>query len=330
MNLFSLIIPVYNRPDEVDELLSSLVGQSDNYFEVIVIEDGSTKDCKEVVEKYIDKLNISYFLIANSGPGQARNYGAAYAKGDYIIVLDSDCIAPENYIKLVREELSNNPVDAFGGPDKALDNFTPLQKAINYSMTSLFTTGGIRGRKKKIGKFYPRSFNMGIRRNVYEQLGGFSKMRFGEDIDLSIRIYKADYKVALFPSAFVYHKRRNNFKTFFKQVYNSGIARINLFKKYPDSLKLVHFFPSFFSIYTIIALLALPWSILGVISILLYLFIILIDSSLQNKDLKIGLLSVSASLIQLIGYGSGFIVAFWQRIILRKSEFSSFEKNFYK
>lgn len=329
MFFFSLIIPVYNRPDEVEELLDSLTRQTDSYFEVIIIEDGSTKDCKAVVNKYIDKLTISYYLIPNSGPGRARNHGANYAKGDYLIVLDSDCIIPENYIKSVRAELKN-PVDAFGGPDRALDTFTPIQKAINYSMTSLFTTGGIRGQKKKIGKFYPRSFNMGIRRNVYTELGGFAKMRFGEDIDFSIRIYKAGYKVALFPSAYVFHKRRNNFRTFFKQVYNSGIARINLYKKYPDSLKLTHFFPSAFFLYSLLAILAFPWCIWGIIFLLFYLFVIFIDSTIKNKSLQVGLLSVIASVIQLTGYGLGFLAAAWRRVILRKDEFSSFEKNFYK
>ncbi|NDV68895.1 glycosyltransferase [Dysgonomonas sp. 25] len=328
--LFSIIIPVYNRPDEIDELLSSLVEQTDTDFEVIIVEDGSSIACKTVVEKYAGKLPVAYYLIENSGPGQARNYGAKQASGDYLLILDSDCIIPPAYIASVRNELQETNADAFGGPDRALDSFTPVQKAINYSMTSLFTTGGIRGQKKKIGKFYPRSFNMGIRREVYEKLGGFAKMRFGEDIDFSIRIYNAGYKVALFLSAYVYHKRRNNFKTFFKQVYNSGIARINLYKKYPDSLKIVHLFPSAFLLFLILSLLTAYWCVAGMACISLYTLIIFLDATIQNKSPYVGLLSILASFTQLIGYGSGFLSAFWKRVILGKDEFSAFDKNFYK
>ena len=234
---YSVIIPVYNRPDEVDELLQSLTMQHFKDFEVVVVEDGSSIPCKEVVERYADRLNIKYFSKPNSGPGQTRNYGAERSEGEYLIILDSDVILPEGYFDAVEKELLASPVDAF----------TDIQKAINYSMTSFFTTGGIRGGKKKMDKFYPRSFNMGVRRAVYEALGGFSKMRFGEDIDFSIRIFKNGYTCRLFPDAWVYHKRRTDLKKFFKQVHNSGIARINLYKKYPDSLKLVHLLPAVFT-----------------------------------------------------------------------------------
>lgn len=328
--MFSIIIPVYNRPEEINELLESLTQQTEKGFEVIVVEDGSTVDSQAIVNSYTDRLNISYYKIPNSGPGQARNYGAKQAFGEYLLILDSDCILPPAYIASVQQELQETQADAFGGPDSALDSFTSLQKAINYSMTSIFTTGGIRGQKKKIGKFYPRSFNMGIRREVYEQLGGFSKMRFGEDIDFSIRIYEAGYKVALFLSAYVYHKRRNTFRSFFKQVYNSGIARINLYKKYPDSLKLVHWFPASFLLFLIASILGVYWCIAGITCIFFYLFLIFIDSSIRNKSLTVGFLSILTSLTQLIGYGSGFLSAFWKRVILRKDEFSAFEKNFYK
>ena len=225
---YSVIIPVYNRPDEVDELLQSLTAQYFKDFEVVVVEDGSSIPCKEVTDRYIDRLNIKYFSKPNSGPGQTRNYGAERSEGEYLIILDSDVILPERYFDAIEAELLASPADAFGGPDRAHDSFTDIQKAINYSMTSFFTTGGIRGGKKKIDKFYPRSFNMGVRRTVYETLGGFSKMRFGEDIDFSIRIFKGGYTCRLFPDAWVYHKRRTDLKKFFKQVHNSGIARINL------------------------------------------------------------------------------------------------------
>ena len=214
---YSVIIPVYNRPDEVDELLQSLTRQSFKDFEVIIVEDGSSVPCKNVADRYQDILNIRYYSKPNSGPGQTRNYGAERSRGEYLIILDSDCILPEDYFQEVEKELQETPADAFGGPDRAHASFTDVQKAINYSMTSFFTTGGIRGGKKKMDKFYPRSFNMGVRREVYEALGGFSRMRFGEDIDFSIRIFKGGYRCRLFPGAWVYHKRRTDLKKFFKQ-----------------------------------------------------------------------------------------------------------------
>ena len=235
----SLIIPVFNRPNEVEELLESLTRQTARGFEVVIVEDGSTIASDEVADRYRDRLAIRYIRIPNGGPGNARNVGARESKGEYLIVLDSDCVLPPGYIQAVRDGIARTGADAFGGPDKASDDFTDVQKAINYAMTSFFTTGGIRGGKKKMDKFYPRSFNMGIRAEVFRALGGFSRMRFGEDIDFSIRLFKGGYKVCLFPSAWVYHKRRTDWRKFYRQVYNFGIARINLYKKYPDSLKVV-------------------------------------------------------------------------------------------
>ena len=225
---YSIIVPVYNRPDEVDELLESLSNQTQQDFEAIIVEDGSVKPCKDVCDKYADILALHYYAKEKSGPGQSRNYGAERAKGDYLIILDSDVVLPPDYLTAIDQVLAQNHVEAFGGPDAAHPSFTPVQKAISYSMTSFFTTGGIRGGKAKLDKFYPRSFNMGIRRDIYQQLGGFSKMRFGEDIDFSYRIVEAGYMPRLFPEAWVWHKRRTDFRKFFRQVYNSGIARINL------------------------------------------------------------------------------------------------------
>ena len=327
---YSVIIPVYNRPDEADELLQSLTRQSFKDFEVIIVEDGSSVPCKDVAERYQNILDIHYYAKPNSGPGQTRNYGAERSRGEYLIILDSDCILPEGYFAAVEEELQKAPADAFGGPDRAHVSFTDIQKAINYSMTSFFTTGGIRGGKKKMDKFYPRSFNMGVRREVYETLGGFSRMRFGEDIDFSIRIFKGGYACRLFPGAWVYHKRRTDLKKFFKQVHNSGIARINLYKKYPKSLKVVHLLPALFTIGIVFLLLyslVCSWSLS---LLLLFALIICVDSTLRNKSFKIGLLSILASFIQLIGYGTGFLRAWWKRCVLGKNEFAAFEKNFYK
>lgn len=344
---YSIIVPVYNRPDEVDELLGSLVDQTEKDFEVIIVEDGSSVTCEKVCNGYKATLDIHYFMKENSGPGQSRNYGVARAKGEYVIILDSDVVLPPGYIESVSDELEKAPADAFGGPDKAHSSFTDIQKAISYSMTSFFTTGGIRGsKKKKLDKFYPRSFNMGVRRDVYNKLGGFSKMRFGEDIDFSIRIFKAGCKCRLFPESWVWHKRRTDFRKFFRQVYNSGIARINLYKKYPESLKLVHLLPMVFTVgvLSLVVISAVgrvlmhyddidrwywlcagPW-----LPILAYCLLIFVDSSRQNRSLKIGLESIAASFVQLMGYGFGFIEAWWKRCVLGKDEFSAFEKTFYK
>ncbi|HJC98325.1 MAG TPA: glycosyltransferase [Candidatus Phocaeicola merdavium] len=327
---YSLIIPVYNRPDEVDELLESLTRQHFQDFEVLVVEDGSSVPCESVVDRYATSLDIHYLKKANSGPGQTRNFGAERSRGEYLLILDSDCVLPPNYLDAIEAELQKEPADAFGGPDRAHESFTRVQKAINYAMTSFFTTGGIRGGKKKMDKFYPRSFNMGIRREIYQDLGGFSKMRFGEDIDFSIRIFKAGYRCRLFPDAWVWHKRRTDWRKFFKQVYNSGIARINLYKKYPESLKLVHILPAVFTLgVCAILLLSLlcPWSLL---LLFVFVLVILIDASLQNKSLFIGVLSVIAAFIQLIGYGTGFLSAWWKRCVCKEGEFAAFEKNFYQ
>ena len=381
---YSIIVPVFNRPDEVDELLQSLCGQTIKDFEVIIVEDGSTKPCEEVCKKYEGQLDLKYFMKPNSGPGQSRNYGADRALGEWLIILDSDVVLPKGYLLAVNEKLRINNSDyyqntdsgecsnhnssslilhqvaAFGGPDAAHPSFTPIQKAISYSMTSFFTTGGIRGGKKKLDKFYPRSFNMGIRRDVYQQLGGFSKMRFGEDIDFSYRIVEAGHQTMLIPEAWVWHKRRTDLKKFFRQVYNSGIARINLEKRHPGTMKLVHMLPMVFTV-GVIALLLLfclgaalyiegEWldanglrptdnmhqgvgfmfCILALLPLLLYSLIIFIDSSIRNKSLWVGLLSIPAAFTQLMGYGFGFIEAWWKRCVRKKDEFTAFEKNFYK
>lgn len=345
---YSFIIPVFNRPDEVDELLESLTRQHTADFEVLIVEDGSSVTCEDVCRKYEKCLNLRYFQKTNSGPGQSRNYGAERAVGEYLIILDSDVVVPEGYLEEVERELGREPADAFGGPDAAHDSFTPTQKAISYSMTSFFTTGGIRGGKKKLDKFYPRSFNMGVSRTEYLRLGGFSNMRFGEDIDFSIRIFKAGLRCRLFPGAWVWHKRRTDLKKFFRQVYNSGIARINLYKKYPESLKMVHLLPMVFTVGVIVLVLLsaagsamtccdvpnrkawcwvalLPW-----VPVSAYCAIILADSAVKNRSLRVGLISVPAAFTQLMGYGFGFIEAWWKRCVIKRDEFRAFEKTFYK
>ena len=327
---YSIIVPVFNRPDEVDELLESLCHQDVKDFEVIIVEDGSKKPCKDVCDKYASILDLHYYYKENSGPGQSRNYGAERANGEWLIVLDSDVVLPKYYLRNVENGMRNE--DAFGGPDASHPSFTPIQKAISYSMTSFFTTGGIRGGKgKKLDKFFPRSYNMGIRREVYQELGGFTKMRFGEDIDISYRIIEAGYKTALIPEAWVWHKRRTDFRKFFRQVYNSGIARINLEKRHPGTMKLVHLLPTVFTVGVLGCLLLAPFCYgLTLLPLMLYCLLILADSSRQNSSLWVGLLSIPAAFTQLMGYGFGFIESWWKRCVLKQDEFTAFEKNFYK
>lgn len=332
---YSIIIPVYNRPDEVAELLQSVAEIPANLsapsFEILIVEDGSSLPCREVVERYAEILPVRYFTKPNSGPGQTRNYGAERASGEWLLILDSDVLLPKEYLMAVDRFLMAHPeVDAFGGPDMAHESFSPVQKAINYSMTSFFTTGGIRGGKKKLDKFYPRSFNMGIRAEVYRRLGGFRAMRFGEDVDFSYRMVEAGYRTALIENAGVFHKRRTDLKKFFKQVHNSGIARVNLTILHPGSLKLVHLLPAAFTIGVIVLLLGgLVWPFAWTL-LLLYVLLVCVDSTCQNRSLKIGLLSVAAAFVQLCGYGSGFLSAAWNRWVLRRENKDAFVANFYR
>lgn len=314
MRYYSIIIPVYNRPDEVDDLLYSLTLQTYTNFEVLIIEDGSTVPCETVVQRYEEKLKIRYFVIPNGGPSGARNYGARISEGEYLLILDSDCILPETYLEAVERSLNETKADAFGGPDCAHPSFNAIQKAISYAMTSFFTTGGIRGGKKKLDQFYPRSFNMGIRRDVFIKLDGFdTSMRYGEDIDFSTRIIQGGYTTRLFPEAYVYHKRRTRLIQFFRQVEHSGEARIALTQKYPSTLKIVHCLPAVFVMGVLgLCLLGIlfPWLYL---LLLLYVLLLFIDATYQYKgNIWIGMLSVAAAFTQLFGYGTGFIRAWWK------------------
>ncbi|MDR1743530.1 MAG: glycosyltransferase [Dysgonamonadaceae bacterium] len=327
--LFSIVIPVYNRPTEVDELLESLVAQTVDSFEVIVVEDGSVEKSDAVVDRYRGRLTIKYIDKPNSGPGLSRNAGAAQAENDRLIFFDSDCIVPPDYLRRVSDFLDKNKVDAFGGPDAALPSFTTVQKAINYSMTSFFTTGGIRGGRKSMDKFHPRSFNLGVSKQAFDAIGGYGTMRFGEDIDFSLRLLENGFSTALIPDAFVYHKRRTDFKKFFKQVYNSGIARVNLHLVHPGSLKPVHLLPSVFAITMVLAFVLSVFCPILVLIPLFYSLLVFMDAAIQNQSAKVGLYGIAAAWTQLFGYGTGFIAAAWKRIVLGKKEYKAFEKKFY-
>ena len=299
---YSVIIPVYNRPDEISELLASLARQTYTDFEVIVVEDGSSVKSEDVVRQYEPNFKIKYLFKQNEGPALARNHGAMHSEGDYLLILDSDTVLPKGWFEAVDEAVVRDLPDAFGGPDRASEDFSPIQKAISYSMTSFFTTGGIRGGKRKITRFYPRSFNMGVRKAVFAAMGGFAPMRFGEDVDLSMRIVEAGYKTQLIPGMWLYHKRRTDFRKFFRQVMNSGKARIALTRRHPGSLKLVHLLPLGF----VFASLILPFD-------LIYALLVFVDSTKQNKSPKIGLLSVAAAYVQLWGYGLGFVAGLFSK-----------------
>lgn len=319
---FSIIIPLYNRPNEIDELLYTLTQQSYLQFEVLIIEDGSTIDAKEIVNSYSDRLDISYYYKENEGQGLARNYGFELARGDYFIVFDSDCLIPSNYLETVKNYLLEHRLDAYGGPDGAHSSFSPVQKAISYSMTSPFTTGGIRGNKKHIGRFHPRSFNMGISREVWEKTGGFILTRLGEDIEFSIRIQSMGFKTGLIPGAVVYHKRRTNLIQFYKQLHFFGRARINIYKHFPAELKPVHFFPAFFTIFLLFSLIVNigGFALAEFCNTFLAVYILLIffHSWAKNKSAKVAFLSIAASFVQLCAYGLGFMQDFWKRIILKQ------------
>ena len=304
---YSVIVPVYNRIDEVDDLLRSLAGQRGGDFEVIIVEDGSTAPCGETVEKYRDALDVKYHYKENEGRSIARNYGLERASGDYMIFFDSDCVIPSDYFIKLDKALTAKPLDCFGGPDAADESFSDTQKAINYSMTSFLTTGGIRGGKVQLERFTPRSFNMGYSRRVYERVGGFREM-FSEDIDMSTRVRQAGFSIGLIREAFVYHKRRVDFAKFLRQVYVFGMSRITLRLLYPDSLKAVHTLPAIAVILGVACVvLAITVSWWWIVPIAMYLLAIFVTAWIATRRLNIAVMAVPASIIQLRGYGCGFI-----------------------
>ncbi len=308
---YSVIVPVYNRPEEIDELLKSLTRQTYNNFEVIIVEDGSEDRCEHIAEKYSDQLNLRYYYKENSGQGFSRNFGFRQARGGYFVVFDSDCIIPSHYFEAVNRYLRLNDVDCWGGPDRAHPSFSPLQKAISFSMTSFFTTGGIRGRKNHIGTFHPRSFNMGISREVFEKTGGYRITRMGEDIEFSLRIIQQGFRAGLIAEAYVYHKRRTDFRQFYRQLHFFGRARVNIKRFYPDELKLVHLLPVLF-------LIGIPLSVIFLIAGIpclkwiialypIYALILFMSAYQAEKDAEIAMLSVAAGYTQLTAYGVGFL-----------------------
>ena len=330
--LFSLIIPVYNRPDEIEELLESLTLQTYlNPYEVVIVEDGSVNPCDDVVRRFTGRLNISYYTKPNTGPGDSRNYGMRAAKGDYFVIFDSDCVIPAHYLQSVTDNLNQKYTDCFGGPDGALNTFSDVQKAINFAMTSFLTTGGIRGKSEKIEKFQPRSFNMGISKEAFLATGGFGKIHPGEDPDLSLRLWKMGYATSLFKDSYVFHKRRIDWEKFYIQVNKFGKARPILDKWHPEFKKITFLFPSFFIIGLIGSLILLLNNVhLFIYLYILYFILTFILSGINNKSIKVGVLSVAAVFIQFYGYGTGYIKSFTKIHLLKEKPEEAFPELFFK
>ena len=314
--LFSIIVPVYNRPDEISDLLSSLAAQTDKGFETIIVEDGSTVVCRNQCEAHINDARVKYFYKDNEGRSIARNHGMDRANGDFFIFVDSDCILPPDYIAKLRKSLADAPADCFGGPDAAHESFSDTQKAINYAMTSFLTTGGIRGGKVSMEKFTPRTFNLGFSKEVYEKVGGFREM-FSEDIDMSTRIRLAGFRITLYPDVAVFHKRRVDFKKFWRQVHVFGMSRITLQLLYPGSMKAVHWLPALFVIGAVAMIAGAFFCKWLLIPLLVYILALWIWGIVSTRSLKIGTMGVGAAMVQLTGYGTGFIRAYVWKIILR-------------
>lgn len=330
MTDFSIIVPVFNRPDEIEELLASLAQQTDKKFEVVVVEDGSTIRCDAVIEKYSSIITINYYYKKNERPAIARNYGMARARGNYFLFFDSDCILPPDYIETLRKELAENRLDAFGGPDMASKDFNTDQKAISYAMTSFFTTGGIRGGGEKISKFYPRSFNMGVSREVYEKVGGYPivKMHPGEDMVFAIEIIRQGFTTGLISGAKVFHKRRTKLSQYYSQVFKFGKTRIIISKVYPETFKLFYLLPTAFMLGTLGLLLLSLYSLWFLVPIVLYALVVFLHSAFIN-GLKVGALSVLTAYIQHFGYGMGVLRAITDVFVLKKDEYGVLKDGFY-
>ncbi|MBD0823105.1 glycosyltransferase [Aestuariibaculum marinum] len=329
---FSFIIPVYNRPDETQELLQSFENlNTKTPFEIVIVEDGSSITSKAVVDSFKGKLNISYFFKKNSGPGDSRNYGMHKAKGNYFIILDSDCILPPQYLNEVEKSLTENYVDCFGGPDAAHESFTNLQKAINFSMTSFITTGGIRGNKKSVDTFEPRSFNMGISKQAFEASKGFGYIHPGEDPDLSIRLWNLGYKTKLIPEAYVYHKRRISWRKFYIQVNKFGMVRPILNVWHPQTKKLMYWFPTVFSLGFLLSIILLLFQVDAFFKLyVLYFSIAFITALISTKSIVVSVLSLIAISVQFFGYGYGFLKSTWVVSVLKRNPESQFPKLFFK
>lgn len=330
--LFSFIIPVYNRPNEILELLESfLIQEPPIEYEIVIVEDGSTITSKQVVDNFKSQLNISYYYKQNSGPGDSRNFGMQKAKGNYFIILDSDCILPKDYVIELEKNLKAKYVDCFGGPDAAHHSFTNLQKAINFSMTSFITTGGIRGNKNSVNKFQPRSFNMGISKKAFNATQGFGRIHPGEDPDLSIRLWNLGFDTAFFETVYVYHKRRISWSKFYTQVKKFGMVRPILNTWHPSTKKITYWFPIAFVLAFILSVLAAFFNLMLPIYLILgYYILAFIVALIETKNIIVAFQSLIAITIQFFGYGIGFLKSTFFVGILKRNPEKQFPKLFFK
>ena len=328
----SFIIPVFNRPDEIEELLGSFKAlQSQKSFEIVIVEDGSTNSCKKLVEKYNDELDVAYYYKENSGPGDSRNYGMTRAKGNYFIILDSDCLLPKDYLISVLNSLNTEYVDCFGGPDAAHDSFTNIQKAINFAMTSFISTGGVRGNKSSFDKFQPRSFNMGISKEAFNATQGFGRIHPGEDPDLSIRLWNLGYKTKLISEAYVFHKRRISWKKFYRQVYKFGSVRPILNKWHPQTKKITYWFPTLFCLGLIFSIILTKFGFLLPLELYaLYFILAFLIALIFTKNLIVAMLGIFAICVQFIGYGFGFLKSTIKLMMSNKKAEEIFPNFFFK
>ena len=328
----SIIIAIFNRKDELFELLNSLIAQTDKDFEVIIVDDGSFVDLLPTVETFKEMLNIQYFKKANSGPGLSRNYGANRAKNDWLVFVDSDVIVEKDYIENIKKNLEKTDCAAFGGADKAHKGFNLLQKAISYSMTSVFTTGGIRGSKKAVTRFQPRSFNMGVNKEIFLKIGGFSEMRIGEDPDLSMTIWENGYQTAFFDDIGVYHKRRTDLGKFSKQVYQFGCARPILNQRHPDYVKPTFWFPTLFLLGYVAGILEYFLLQKGFVLACygFYTLVIFLHALYLTKNIAIAAQAIITTYIQMFSYGYGFLESWIKLNVLKMKPEDAFPKHFHQ
>lgn len=327
----SFVVPVYNRPDELRELLSSMTRLEGSIpFEVVVVDDGSKPGCDEVMREF-PGMNIHYYYKENTGPGDSRNYGMKRASGNYFIILDSDCLLSAHYLLAVKESLNAEYVDCFGGPDAAHSNFNLRQKAISFVMTSFWTTGGIRGNKRKLKPYEPRSFNMGMSKKAFEISGGFGNLHPGEDPELVQRLWDLGFKTKYIERALVYHKRRITWSSYARQIYKFGLARSILNVKKPKYASWVFWLPIF------VVLLGLTSLILGLLGcfnmlyfVLAYAIFLAFAGMLNLKSFRALFMIPFVFAIQSIAYAIGFIRGWFYLSVLHCDPHKKFPQMFRK
>lgn len=315
---FALISPTFKRPDEVTEFLDSLrkLDYPKDKFEIILGDGTPGDELRPLIYPYQKDLPLKIYYEEFLPVSNARNRAAELSTAQFFIFLDSDCIIPEGYLKAVEFFLDAHPqINLFGGPDAASEDFTDLQKAISFSMTSFLTTGGIRGGSSSVTTYHPRGFNMGISAELFNKVGGYDEnFVCGEDVELSMRLIKAGAKSAFIEEAHVFHKRRTSIKQFRRQVFRFGAARPLLAKAHPGNLKITHLFPLAFTVYrhvSAILFLLVFYFNLSVLSLPFAMYVLymvaVFFSALKKEGLSVALLAVQTTNTMNAGYGIGFL-----------------------